>query len=157
MEEETKQELPTIVVGVDGSPQSKDALRWAVDEAKLRGATLHVVQAWHEAAGLWANPVGPAVGAVAWPEHELAEEARATLRETIKETLGDPVGVELRASVAVGSPAKALVDTADADHADLLVVGSRGRGGFRSLLLGSVSEQVVTHAHCPVAVIRHAA
>jgi nucleotide-binding universal stress UspA family protein len=167
-----------IVVGVDASPGALQALAWAADEARLRLATLEVVHAYHAqalAAPLYfpsreALP-GRAVAAGGTPpEEEKAEtlEQRAEFQEAVRrqaedllEGLLDQVGeaVEgvgvLRSVIEDRNPAEALVElSADAD---MLVVGSRGRGGFSSLLLGSVSHAAVLHARCPVTVIPHGA
>lgn len=136
-----------IVVGVDGSSGSLQALRWAADEARLRGAALEVIAAWH-------YPVLatiPAFG-VQPPAEALAEEARKGLVDLLEaEGITSASGLTVLERVVEGPPAGALVDAA-AD-ADLLVVGSRGRGGFSGLLLGSVSQAVVSHARCPVVVV----
>ncbi|HLI53683.1 MAG TPA: universal stress protein [Acidimicrobiales bacterium] len=136
-----------VVVGVDGSESSSAALRWAADEARLRGATLKVVEAWHI----------PSVGYgayVAIPEgfEDWAKEAAASLEEQLAEVLGDEPGVTVVREVVEGPAAKVILDAAEG--AELLVVGSRGRGGFSGLLLGSVSAHVAHHAPCPVTIVR---
>src|ERR1700678_1428956 len=142
--------MPGIVVGVDGSEHSRKALAWAVHEAGIRRAPLTIVSVQPSVAGIFSP-------AVAYPGDEaLTEQARqAALKET-EDALGDVSDASRPASVSVravlGIPAEALVD-ASAD-ADMIVVGSRGAGGFSKLLLGSVSTQVVHHAHCPVVVLR---
>jgi nucleotide-binding universal stress UspA family protein len=163
-----------IVVGVDASPGALRALAWAADEARLRLASLQVVHGYHAqalAAPLYfPSQEGLPGGAVAAggrpPEAEMSEalEQRAEFQEAIRrqaedllERLLDEVGeavegIDVQRSVVEDrNPAQALVElSADAD---LLVVGSRGRGGFTSLLLGSVSHAAVLHALCPVVVI----
>jgi len=162
-----------IVVGVDASPCALQALTWAADEARLRLATLEVVHAYHGqalAAPLYfpsqeALP-GGATGGQRPPEERLAEsseqraEFQAAVRRQAEDLLDGLVGelresiedVDVQRTVLEGrNPAEALVELSD--DADLLVVGSRGRGGFSSLLLGSVSHAVVLHARCPVVVI----
>jgi nucleotide-binding universal stress UspA family protein len=145
-----------IIVGIDGSGHSRKALEWAVNEAAIRHAPLTVLTvnqalaAYPEAlAGYWA-------GSVARPEdRNLAEQAlEAAQKETdsVLEQTGAgsrPSSVTVRA--VTGIPAEELL-AASAD-ADMLVVGSRGAGGFKRLLLGSVSAQITHHAHCPVTVI----
>jgi nucleotide-binding universal stress UspA family protein len=139
--------MAMIVVGVDGSEESKEALRWALEEARLRDATLRAVYAWH-------NPylLAPGFGP---PEDfrpdALREQAAETLDAVIKEVVGtSDVNVD---TVVVEGPAGSVLVEA-AEGAELLVVGSRGHGGFVGLLLGSVSQQCVTHAPCPVLVVR---
>jgi nucleotide-binding universal stress UspA family protein len=134
-----------IVVGVDGSDQSKAALLWAVEEAGLRGAIVRAVYAW-------SAPYVPVPGAVL-TEHNL-EELRLRgerMLETVTATV-DSKGVEVECISVAGGPAPVLVEAAK--DADLLVVGSRGRGGFAGLLLGSVSQQCAHHARCPVVIVR---
>ena len=137
-----------IVVGVDGSPGSRAALRWAHAEATLRGATL-------EALTVWQFPVMtslPAFGAMAPPE-DLGTDAEQLLLEILgQEGVAPTDDVPVRALVSEGAAAPALLE---ASHdADLLVVGSRGHGGFSGLLLGSVSQHCTTHGTCPVVVVR---
>jgi nucleotide-binding universal stress UspA family protein len=140
--------MARIVVGIDGSDQSKEALRWALDEARLRGASLEVVYAW-------TMPVyvgyGAAAGAVMDPA-ELREAAQEKIETTVEEVVGGKSDVKIERKAVEGLAAAALVD--EADGADLLVVGSRGHGGFAGLLLGSVSQQCSQHAPCPVVIVR---
>jgi nucleotide-binding universal stress UspA family protein len=133
-----------IVVGVDGSPESRAALRWAVGEAKLRHATLEAVCAW-------SFPVIPGRDAppLLVPVEELRDEAERMLSSLLAEEAPD---VGITQTVVEGNPADLLVDISDG--ADMLVVGSRGHGGFAGLLLGSVSSQCSHHAACPVVIIR---
>lgn len=139
--------MDRIVVGVDGSEGARRALEWAVEEAKLRGARLEVIHAWHYPY----VPTGP-FAPTALPALEAFEiDARAELDRAAEglETHGLEVPVE-QALVCDGA-AHALIDASKG--ADLLVVGSRGRGGFAGLLLGSVSQAVAEHALCPVVII----
>jgi nucleotide-binding universal stress UspA family protein len=137
--------MKTIVVGVDGSQPSLHALRWAVDEARLRSAKVVAVLAWSL----------PAVSTTHEALHVLSvdfeETARGALGRSVQR-VAPHVGVEIEELVSEGPAAAALL--AVADDADMLVVGSRGLGGFKGLLLGSVSQQVTQHALCPVVVIR---
>ncbi len=137
-----------IVVGVDGSAGSRAALRWAHEEARLRGATLEVV-------AVWQFPVMtslPAFGAMPPPD-DMGDEAEATLLATLSEEgIAATDDVPVTTVVAEGAPSAALIDLADG--ADLLVVGSRGHGGFSGLVLGSVSHQCASHSPCPVVVVR---
>ncbi|MFM2438322.1 MAG: hypothetical protein RLZ55_1141 [Actinomycetota bacterium] len=142
----------TIVVGVDGSEASARALEWAVHEAELRRARLHAVWAWDYMAGGTAWP-GPAVE-VTWDEAEQAAAVRARLKSAVEAGTAGRALPHVDMSDVMGNPAAALMDTAERVGAAMIVVGSRGRGGFTRLLLGSVSEQCATHAHCPVVVVR---
>jgi len=136
-----------IVVGVDGSGGSREALRWAFAEATLRSDPLEVVIVWQ-------YPITaslPTFGAMNTPD-DFETEARTTLLSILADegiTAESPVPVSTL--VAEGNPARALLDAADA--AELLVVGSRGHGGFAGVLVGSISQQCVHHAKCPVVVV----
>jgi nucleotide-binding universal stress UspA family protein len=140
-----------IVVGVDQSDGAKEALRFALEEARLRHARLRVVHAWQYgtigAAGV--ESFYPAVGA---DLSEVREAAKQALEQTLRETLTDTDSVEVEQRLVEGRPAGVLVN--ESRDADLLVVGSRGHGGFTDLLLGSVSQQVSHHAACPVVIVR---
>lgn len=135
-----------IVVGIDGSDGSRAALQWALDEARRRASRLDVVVAWQ-------TPyLGELSGLVLVAMTEQAEHhARELLSAVIEEIVADHPDVEIVPLLAEGRAAPALLDAAEG--ADLLVLGSRGRGGFKSLLLGSVSSACVHHAPCPVAVV----
>lgn len=136
-----------IVVGVDGSSGSREALRWAFAEAQLRNATL-------EAVIVWQYPITtslPTFGAMSAPE-DFQTEARSTLIAILADegiTAAAPIPVTTL--VAEGNPARALLDAAE--DAELLVVGSRGHGGFTGVLVGSISQQCVHHSKCPVVVV----
>ena len=140
-------ERSRIVVGVDGSQGSKEALDWAVEEARLRGAAVHAVCAYQE-------PWGLAAGGLSSPEvvlelrGALAEETEAMLAG-LRESAPPDVGIT--SAAILGPTGQALV--AAAAEADLLVVGSRGRGGFTSLVLGSVSRYCAAHAGGVVVVV----
>lgn len=136
-----------IVAGVDGSSASIDALRWAVRQASLTGAIVEAVISWQYPVAYGGEYLIDAD--VDWPSN-----ARAVLDTALDEALGTQTA-PISHKVIEGHPAKVLVDAAAG--ADLLVVGSRGHGGFAGLLLGSVSEHVAAHAPCPVLVIRHPA
>ncbi|GGK75140.1 universal stress protein [Mangrovihabitans endophyticus] len=136
----------TIVVGTDGAAPSKAAVRWAAREAERQGATLRIVHAfdwdWREA----------------WYDYgdqyaEMAEKIAATVTANATDlAVAAAPGIEVRADTMMGHAAPRLLDVAET--AELMVLGSRGRGGFASLMLGSVSQQVATHARCPVVVVR---
>ena len=133
-----------IVVGIDGSDHSLAALRWALRQARATGATVDMVTAWRYPASYGLAVIGADLG--------LELEARTMLSEVLAKAGEDASGVEVRELVGEGPPAQVLLDTAKG--ADLLVVGSRGRGGFASAVLGSVSMALVLHAPCPVLVFR---
>jgi nucleotide-binding universal stress UspA family protein len=139
-----------IVVGVDGSESSRAALAWAVREAALTGATVDAVHAWQVPV-----PYGYGYGyAMILPVPDLEQAAGQVLDKAVAEVADLAPGVEIRTVIVEGNPARALLDAAK--DADLLVVGSRGHGGFAEALLGSVSQHCVHHADCPVVVIRGA-
>ena len=139
-----------IVVGIDGSDESREALHWAFAEAKLRGAALRVVHAWHFPATAGGLGIAPTLDA------EVAEGLQRSADELLERevsALGDEAaGVDVERAVVEGAAAAALIDAAEGS--DLLVVGSRGRGGFSGLLLGSVSQQCAHYASCPVVIVR---
>jgi nucleotide-binding universal stress UspA family protein len=139
-----------IVVGIDGSEESKNALRWALEEARLRSAEVVAVHAW-EAPPAMPEP-GPAPGfdlVAILPEVQEAGERLVTT--VVNEVVGDS-DVTVEPVAIAGPPASVLVDAAR--DADMLVVGSRGHGGFTALLLGSVSQQLAHHAPCPLVIHR---
>lgn len=134
-----------IVVGVDGSPGSAQALRWAADEADRCGAALTAVTAW----GFLEQH--PPDGAPFDPHFD-ETTALANLRDHLDRALGAERAPSVEARAICDLPARALVEAAS--DADLLVVGARGLGGFKGLLLGSVSQHCLQHANVPVAVVR---
>ena len=139
-----------IVVGVDGSPSARTALCFALDEARLRGAPVRVVGAWHVPVAAYDRAfVPPDPVAV----RELEPQMRLVLERALEETGETAADVDVETVVREGTPAGVLLD--EAQGADLLVVGSRGLGGFRGLLLGSVSQQCADHAPCPVVIVPH--
>lgn len=133
-----------IVVGVDGSPEAAHALSWAIDEARLRGASVSIIHGF---------AVPPTI--VDTMDHglypSLAEEAN-TVIDHVLAAAPSTEGLEVSHAIEAGSPAKVLIEASR--EATLLVVGRRGHGGFDGLALGSVSSQCVHHAHCPVVVVR---
>ena len=142
--------METIVLGFDGSDCAALALEFATAEAALRGARLRIVSVWEVPVAVYGGGFAPALDAPtldAFRERAqaLADEAVATVRK-------QRPAVECEGKAVEGQPAAILLE--QAADADLIVVGSRGLGGFASLLLGSVSQQVVHHARCPVVVVR---
>lgn len=132
-----------IVVGVDGSAESRAAMDWAVAEAKLRNGQVLAVTAWNF------PYVSNGFGQV-WNYQGFETDARAILDEECARVLDQGVGITPR--VVQGSPASVLIDASR--DADVVAIGSRGLGGFTGLVLGSTSTQTVHHAHCPVLVFR---
>jgi nucleotide-binding universal stress UspA family protein len=135
-----------VIVGVDGSAQSVIALGWACQRAQTCGDLVRAVCAWSLAASGedWMVPPGE--------KAEGQRSAERVLREAIEKVRRGQPAAEVEPLVAEGPAARVLVEMSA--NADMLVVGSRGHGGFSGLLLGSVSQQCVHHAHCPVTVIR---
>ena len=131
-----------MVVGVDGSADSIDALRWAAGYAAATGATVSAVTA------LGPAPVGVAL-------NEISDEARDHLQEELDKPLREVFGTltpDVQTKIAYGSPAQLLIK--ESGEADLLVVGHRGHGAFTGMLVGSVSMHCVSSAACPVVVVR---
>ena len=130
-----------VVVGVDGSDGARRALQWAAEEARLRGARLRAVHVWSylDQAG---EAFDPTYG---------EDDARQFLDEVVAGLGDDAGGLDIERMAVCDLPARGLLDSAG--DADLLVVGARGMGGFRGLLLGSVSQQVAQHAPCPVVIV----
>lgn len=142
-----------IIVGVDGSAESLQALRWALEEARLRKTAVRVVHVWqYPVAVVISDPFlgGPEADPLLIDPSDLPRIAQAHLAEVVRSVVADPSAVEQQ--VVPGHPAEELV--AAAKDAELLVVGSRGRGGFSGLLLGSMSQACAQHARCPVVIVR---
>jgi len=140
--------MPGIIVGVDGSGNSQRALEWAVKEAVVHHAALTVVSVHQAVAGFFGSPVD-------YPGDEAQMErvllaVQAKTEKVLAETgEGRPASVTVR--VVNGFPAEELVKAGEG--ADMIVLGSRGAGGFSRLLMGSVTFQVSQHAHCPVLIV----
>jgi nucleotide-binding universal stress UspA family protein len=138
-----------IVVGFDGSECAERALQWAIDEAKVRGAHLRVVTTWHVPTMIYGAP--GFVPVVAAPLDEAARDwANGVASGAVEKARGQ--GVEAESIAPEGQPADVLIDASE--RASLLVVGSRGHGGFVGLLVGSVGQQCAHHAACPLVIIR---
>jgi nucleotide-binding universal stress UspA family protein len=133
-----------IVVGVDGSESAQRALAWAVGQARLTGAVVEAVIAWQ-----YPNAYGYPVPIL---DVDFPGLATKTVTDAIAQVPAGTGGAEIRYRVVEGNSARVLVDASAG--ADLLVVGSRGHGGFVEALLGSVGQHCVQHAQCPVVVIR---
>jgi nucleotide-binding universal stress UspA family protein len=151
---EPRDQLP-IVVGIDGSDDSKGALRWAARQAELTATTVEAVTAWQlpvTFGTVWQMP------ATYGKSHDLshvdfAADAKKTLEAAIEEVLGSEPHVTVTRHLVSGHPAPVLIEAAR--HAALLVVGRSGHGGFAGMVIGSVSQHCVSHAACPVVVVRH--
>jgi nucleotide-binding universal stress UspA family protein len=136
---------PVIVVGVDGSEAAKNALEFAIEEARLRQATLQVTYAY--------PVIGRAVsGSTGHDYYDQVEVEATAFIESLRTSAPSTEGVEVQWLGVPGNPAEVLIEASRA--ATILVVGSRGVGGFMGLLMGSVSNQCVHHSHCPVLVVR---
>jgi nucleotide-binding universal stress UspA family protein len=160
---------PVVAVAIDASEGSSKALAWAAAEARLRGAVLRVIHAWTlprlSRADYLEASTEEGSGLSAWDEEAYDEyraqvmsmaddepgEAEDVVASQIAAVLGPSPDIPLERYVKEGRAAQVILEAAE--DADLLVVGSRGRGGFTGLLLGSVSSQVTHHAHCPVTVV----
>ncbi len=142
--------MPGITVGVDGSDHSQRALEWAAKEAGLRHVPLTVLAVHQVASNQWTgNPITYPEDA---PEVVKVRQAAEELTQKVISHLGEPAPASVTVRAVNDLAARALIDASA--HSDLVVVGSRGVGGFAKLMLGSVSSQVVAHAACPVVVIR---
>lgn len=140
-----------VVVGVDGSEPSKQALLWARFLAEATGSTVHAVTAWQLWAGYgWSGP-----GRTAVPlDMDPAADATQLQADALREAYGEQPPAGLESSIGQGGAAKVLLDASQG--ARMLVVGSRGHGGFVGLLLGSVSAACAEHAACPILVVHGA-
>jgi nucleotide-binding universal stress UspA family protein len=147
MTAEGKTEL--VVVGVDGSPASEAALAWAVRYAKAIGARMRAVLAWHYPSAAGSPPVGVAPASVT---SEVEQSRYEILATAIAAACGNEPALEVERKAIYGHPAQVLIE--QSKEADLLVVGHAGHGGFKGMLLGSISTHAVTHASCPVTVVR---
>ncbi|WP_073949138.1 universal stress protein [Streptomyces kebangsaanensis] len=142
---QTFEPRPRVVVGVDGSPSSYAALRWAVRYAQLVDGVVEAVYAWDTPSDVgWA---GPAID----PEFDL-EQARERFAEELRAVFTDERPAGVREHLVEGDPSEVLIRASQG--AEVLVVGSRGRGGFARAMLGSVSQRCAQHAACPVVVVR---
>ncbi|WP_306191526.1 universal stress protein [Streptomyces sp. MK5] len=135
-----------VVVGVDGSPSSYAALRWAAGYARLVDGVVEAIHAWETPSVVgW---TGPAID----PEFDL-QQGRERFAEELREVFAAGRPAHLEEHVVEGDPSEVLIRASEG--AELLVVGGRGRGGFARAMLGSVSQRCAQHAACPVVVVRH--
>jgi nucleotide-binding universal stress UspA family protein len=136
---------PRIVVGVDGSALADSALEFAIEEARLRGASLQVTYAY--------PALGSALtGSTGRDYYEQVENDARELLQGLVAKAPSTEGVEVEWVAVPGNPSEVLIEASK--EAVLLVVGSRGVGGFMGLVMGSVSTQCVHYSHCPVLVVR---
>ena len=140
--------MPGIIVGVDGSSHSRRALDWAINEAAIRHAPLTVLTVQQAITGYWGPVIYPG-------DAELTEHARKIAQDETDDALGklaeDARPPEVTVLAVPGAPAEEILGAAH--DADMIVIGSRGAGSFKKLLMGSVSYTVLHHAPCPVVVI----
>jgi nucleotide-binding universal stress UspA family protein len=137
----------TVLVGVDGSKASAKAINFAFEQAEALHADVVAVHAWTSPFLTYAD----GASMLQFDEQKIQDEARLLVAESVAGAAAEHPDVKWSTELAMGSAAQALVRRAES--ADLVVVGSRGRGGFTGLLLGSVSQSVLHHAHCPIAVV----
>lgn len=135
--------MTKVVVGVDGSPASRAAVRWAAEQARLRNTELVAVESWEFSPLIFAADVPVAL-----------DELRASVVNHLHSVVEAEAGAapSVTELVVEKAPVPALLEQCEPD--DVLVVGSRGRGGFAGLLLGSVSQQLAQHSTCPVVIVR---
>jgi|BarGraNGADG00312_2_1021985.scaffolds.fasta_scaffold08291_5 nucleotide-binding universal stress UspA family protein len=137
-----------IVVGDDGSDLSQAAVRWAAHDASLRGMPLHVIRSWSMLTA--PRPTTAHAGFVP-PLVDFEAAVREDMERRWEKLTVEVPEIEVRLQPVHGSAARALLEASR--HAQLVVVGSRGRGGFAGLLLGSIADQVVRYSRCPVTVV----
>jgi len=140
-----EQRRPGIIVGVDGSEPSIAALRYATELGRRLGVGVHALGVWHYPTMLYGNYY--------YPESDITpeEDARRVVESTVREALGEDPPEWVTAGTQKGRPAEVLIERSK--EATMLVLGTRGHGGFAGLLLGSVSRECTAHAHCPVLVV----
>jgi nucleotide-binding universal stress UspA family protein len=149
MSPNTNSRTPRIVIGLDGSPSSLDALRWAVRQAKLTGGTVDAITAWQIPAAMTGYGWAP----IAMSEcSDMQRIAQRALTEAISEAVGPADGQWVHGRTVQGAAAKVLLDASAG--ADLLVLGNRGHGKLADALVGSVGQHCIHHAHCPVVIMR---
>lgn len=137
-----------IVVGIDGSDESRAAFAFAVREAKTHGAKLQAVTTWNVAPMVYGGPVAPPLPEIG---EGMQEGAKIALREAVESLGADAEGIEVEQVVREGHAGQTLVELAR--EADMLVVGTHGRGKVTGLLLGSVSQYCAQHTPCPIVIV----
>jgi len=141
-------EGPTVAVGVDGSKASAKAIEFAFDQAEALHAQVVAVHAW--TSPFLTHAGGPSM--LQFDEEKIQEEARLLVAESVAGAAADHPDIQWSTELVRGSAAQALVRRSES--ADLVVVGSRGRGGFTGLLLGSIGQSVLHHTQCAIAIVR---
>lgn len=136
--------VPRVVVGVDGSPTSYAALRWADRYARTVGGVVEAIHVWDTPSS--AGWSGPAID----PDFDL-QQARERFAAELRSVFPGERPARLREHLVEGDPSEALIQASEG--AELLVVGRRGRGGFARAMLGSVGQRCAQHAACPVVVV----
>jgi nucleotide-binding universal stress UspA family protein len=150
LQEGERRNARSIVVGTDGSEPADEAVRQATDMASREGARLHLVTAYPDPQILRERTTG--TGGGAYTIVDLREVAESLVQRAARDALSKGVGVETH--VREGQPAEVIIDVANQEQADLIVVGSRGLTGIKRYLLGSVSSKVSEHAPCSVMIVR---
>jgi nucleotide-binding universal stress UspA family protein len=148
-DEAGRSEYRRIVVGVDGSPVSRQALVWAAEEAALRGCQLDVVYGWQVST----EPRPPGVGlGVAPPLEAYQRQAAEKIEQIVRETLGPEPQLRYAVHAVHRTPGRALVE--QSQDADLLVLGTKGHGRLAAWLLGSIADEAMHRAPCSVVIVR---
>jgi nucleotide-binding universal stress UspA family protein len=150
LQEGERRNARSIVVGTDGSEPADEAVRQATDMASREGARLHLVTAYPDPQILRERTTG--TGGGAYTIVDLREVAESLVQRAARDALSK--GVEVETHVREGQPAEVIIDVANQEQADLIVVGSRGLTGIKRYLLGSVSSKVSEHAPCSVMIVR---
>jgi len=144
---------PVVVVGLDGSAHSQRALDWAMNYAGSMGGRVHAVLAWEIPIGPW-SATGAAVDVLFTGEYDFGAAARAQLDRIMAAWVGPNSSVPVDSEAREGNASAVILAVADEQHADLIVLGSRGLGSFKGLMMGSVSQRCAAHAKCPVVITR---
>ncbi len=140
----------TIIVGVEGSGGAKEALRWAIKEARIRGSKIKVITAYAKTFVETSSELSYAPMETLDLKEQIEVMQKEVVDSVVSSIPADEVP-EIKCELLKGRAADTLIQAAEG--ADMLVVGTRGRGGFKGLLLGSVSNQIVQHCKCPVVVV----
>lgn len=145
---ENRESRRRLVVGIDGSQRAQEALAWAMEEADCHRYDIEIVSSWYLPQYDWADVRPPPPD----PRVEMAARTRALVVQAAADVSAALPDIAVSEMAVEGNAASVLIELSK--DADLLVIGSRGNGGFKGLVLGSVSQQCVSHAQCPVVVVR---